>query len=71
MKNAKSCVNADEKDVDALDFLAKELFLNEKEIIKSAKSEANGDIVVNVGLLNKARIHVIKRNKKESIFLYE
>ena len=58
-------------DIEALDFLAKKLYLNEKEKIISVKLESNGEIKVSVCLSMNARMYVIKTNKGEKIFLYE
>ena len=71
LNHSKSYINADELNVEALDFLAKKLYLNEKEKITGAKLESNGEIKVNVCLPNKTRIYAIKQNKRENTFLYE
>ena len=70
-KNSKSYINANNIDIEALDFLAKKLYLNEKEKIISVKLESNGEIKVSVCLSMNARMYVIKPNKGEKIFLYE
>ena len=70
-KNSKSYINANNIDIEALDFLAKKLYLNEKEKIISIKLESNGEIKVSVCLSKYTKMYVIKPNKGEKIFLYE
>ena len=70
-KNSKSYINANNIDIEALDFLAKKLYLNEKEKIISVKLESNGEIKVSVCLSMNARMYVIKPDNGEKIFLYE